>query len=272
MWKRTIKQVALLGSYLPRQCGIATFTQDVYQSLRAVRPDWDVSVVALNDHRGPYQYPDEVKFEIDQRVDSYRRAARYLNACQYDAIFIQHEYGLFGGDAGEMLFELLDTIRIPVVTMLHTILEEPNDDQFRVLRRLAAQGANVITMSSRGRIFLRDVYDIPVDKINIIPHGIPEMPFVDPVFYKDKYGWLGKQIALTFGLLSPGKGIEYAIEALPSVVAQHPDLQYVILAPPIRICCWPKVKNIEIRCGNLPSNAVLPTMFNSSISLSNLMI
>lgn len=229
MLSRDIRRVAILGSYLPRACGLATFTNDVYRTLASARPEWEVSVVAVNDDGGPYNYPSEVRFEIDQRPDSYRCAARYLAACEYDVLFVQHEFGLFAGAAGDMLFELLDNTRLPVVTMLHTVLKNPDDDQFRVIRRLVARSADVITMSARGSGFLADVYDVDSRKINVIPHGIPDVPFTDPIFFKDQFGLLGKKVALTFGLLSPGKGIEYAIDALPTVVAEHPDLVYVIL-------------------------------------------
>ena len=234
---RKLSRVALIGSYLPRPCGIATFSGDVFRNLRLARPDWDVKVVAINDAiassdsnpaRG-YDYPAEVEFEIDQSIDSYRQTAQYLNAHQFDAIFLQHEYGLFAGPAGEMLFELLDNVRAPLVTMLHTVLKEPDEHQFRVLRRLAARSSKVITMSPTGQRFLSDVFDVADEKIQVMPHGIPDSSGIDSDQMKRKLGYAGRKVVLTFGLLSPGKGLEHAIEAMPAIVDQNPDALYVIL-------------------------------------------
>ena len=228
MYLRRLQRIALIGSYLPRPCGIATFSGDVFRSLCGARGDWKVDVMALNDG-GRYDYPAEVRFEIDQRATSYQRAARFLDANHYDAIFLQHEYGLFGGRSGDMLFELLDRTRIPLVSMLHTVLKDPDEDQFRVLRRLAARSSQVITMSDTGHRFLNDVFGVSDDRIVTMPHGIPDTQYVEPNSAKGQFDLDGRSVALTFGLLSPGKGIEHAIEALPAVVDRHPDLTYVLL-------------------------------------------
>lgn len=231
---RQLSRVALVGSYLPRPCGIATFSGDVYSSLKMARPDWDVRVLALNDRAGDdpspaYDYPAEVTFEIEQSVASYRRAAKYLNANQFDAVFLQHEYGLFAGPAGEMLFELIDNIRAPLVTMLHTVLKDPDEDQFRVLRRLAARSSKVITMSSTGEKFLDEIFHVDSERVEMIPHGIPDSSGIDSAEMKEHFGYAGRKVILTFGLLSPGKGLEYAIEAIPAIAAKHPEILYVVL-------------------------------------------
>ncbi|MFG0262989.1 MAG: glycosyltransferase family 4 protein, partial [Novipirellula sp. JB048] len=229
MESRSLKRVALIGSYLPRPCGIATFSNDVFKSLKAARPDWELSVLAVNDPQHDYEYPDEVRFVIEPTTEGYARAAAFLKASQFDAIFLQHEFGLFGGLAGDRIFSLLDRVRTPLVTMFHTILDKPDEHQFRVTRQLAARSSHLITMSPRGEQFLSDVYQVDRERISVLPHGIPDVAFIDPIFYKEELGLLGRKVALTFGLLSPGKGIEYAIESLPHVVEKHPDLVYVIL-------------------------------------------
>ena len=230
---RSLHRVALVGSYLPRPCGIATFSGDVYRNLCAARPDWQVDVVALNDREAStgegYDYPSEVRFEIDQTIESYHAAARYLNTNRFDAVYLQHEYGLFGGPAGEMLFELLDNVRAPLVTMLHTVLKDPDEDQFRVLRRLAARSSQVITMSPTGRRFLENVFEIPTERIEVMPHGIPDSSGIDAAAMKRQFGYEGRKVVLTFGLLSPGKGLEHAIEAMPQIVERHPETLYVVL-------------------------------------------
>ena len=229
MKERQLTKIALLGSYLPRKCGIATFSSDVFSAIAAAAPNCDVQVIALNDTPQTYKYPNEVRFVIEQEQASYRRAADFINASEFDVLFIQHEFGLFAGSAGAMLFELLDNIRIPVVTLLHTILKNPDEDQFRVTRRLAARSSELVTMSERGKNFLRDIYEIDVEKVTVVPHGIPDIAFDAGEQQRCQFGWNGKKVGLTFGLLSPGKGIEYAIDAVPEVVKCHPDFVYVLL-------------------------------------------
>lgn len=231
---RQLSRVALIGSYLPRPCGIATFSGDVYRSLQLARPNWDLSVVALNDRssaidQASYSYPPEVRFEVDQNIDSYRQTAKYLNAGHFDAVFLQHEYGLFAGPAGEMLFELLDNIRAPLVTMLHTVLKEPDEDQFRVLRRLASRSSKVITMSPTGKRFLDEVFHVDQSRVEMMPHGIPDSSGIDSTEMKQRYGFAGRKVVMTFGLLSPGKGLEHAIESIPAIAARHPEILYVVL-------------------------------------------
>jgi glycosyltransferase involved in cell wall biosynthesis len=225
-----IRKIALIGDYLPRKCGIATFTHDLRQSIATQHPATECIVVPVNDVEGGYEYPPEVRFEIEEKeLSSYRRAADFLNFSNVDIVSLQHEYGIFGGAAGSHVLKLLRDLRIPVVTTLHTVLEHPNADQQRVLKQLAELSARLVVMSQRGRAWLTDIYGIDEQLIDFIPHGIPDMPFVDPTFYKDQFGVEGRFVALTFGLLSPNKGIEYMLRALASVVQKHPNFVYIIL-------------------------------------------
>lgn len=223
-------RIALVGDYLPRQCGIATFSYDVCHSLTMQYPGTECMVVPVNDIPEGYDYPPEVRFEIvEQDVKSYQRAADFLNFTNAEVICLQHEFGIFGGPAGSHILTLLREVNIPVVTHLHTILEQPGPDQRRVMRELTRLSARLITMSQRGIKTLEQTYEVPPEKIDFIPHGIPDMPYVDPNFFKDQFGVEGRKVLLTFGLLSPNKGIEYVIRALPEVVKEAPDLVYIIL-------------------------------------------
>ncbi len=187
-------------------------------------------VVPVNDLAGGYDYPAEVRFEIaEQDLPSYLRAADFLNITDVDVICVQHEFGIFGGPAGSHVLALLRELRMPIVTTLHTILREPNAEQRRVMRELIRLSTRLVVMSERGREFLREVYQAPAAKIDFIPHGIPDMPFADPNYFKDEFGVAGKQVLLTFGLLSPNKGIEYALGALPEIVREFPNIVYIVL-------------------------------------------
>jgi glycosyltransferase involved in cell wall biosynthesis len=225
-----IHKVAFVADYLPRKCGIATFTSDLRNSVAGQYPSIDCVVVPVDDVEGGYDYPPEVRFEIqEQELASYRRAADFLNFANVDVVSLQHEYGIFGGDAGGHVLALLRDLRTPVVSTLHTVLESPNDDQRLVLHKLGELSARVVVMSERSRTFLTEIYDVPDEKIDIIPHGIPDMPFVDPNFFKDQFDVEGKFVALTFGLLSPNKGIEQVLRAMPKIIEHIPDFVYIIL-------------------------------------------
>ena len=230
MWGHHPRHVAFVGDYLPRQCGIATFTSDLYKSYNAFIPDSNPMVVSVNDTPEGYDYPSEVRYDFYQHdQEAYRKAAEFLNSKDVDVVCLQHEYGIFGGTAGSYILTLLRNLTMPVVTTLHTILKTPNEEQLLVLKSIADLSSRVVCMSEKGRNFLINIYEIPDEKIDVIPHGIPDMPFVDPHFYKDKFGMEGKQTLLTFGLLSPNKGIENVIRALPRIVKQHPDVVYMVL-------------------------------------------
>ena len=225
-----IHKVAFLGDYLPRKCGIATFTTDLRCAVAAEFPAMQCLVVPVNDLAGGYDYPAEVRFEIaEQDLPSYLRAADFLNITDVDVVCVEHEFGIFGGPAGSHVLALLRELQMPIVTTLHTVLREPNAEQRRVMRELIRLSTRLVVMSERGREFLRDVYQAPADKIDLIPHGIPDMPFADPNYFKDEFGVAGKQVLLTFGLLSPNKGIEYALRALPDIIREFPNVVYIVL-------------------------------------------
>ena len=215
---------------MPRRCGIATFTADLCEAVAGQFPDVTCFAVPVNDIKGGYPYPPRVRFEMAERdIESYRRAADFLNITNVDMVCLQHEFGLFGGPAGSHILAMLRELRMPVITTLHTILREPNSEQIKVMKELTEWSDRLVTLSQRGVEFLRDIYKVPAEKIDLIPHGIPDVPFVDPTFYKDRFGVEGKLVLLTFGLLAPNKGIEYVIEALPAIVAAHPEVVYILL-------------------------------------------
>ena len=225
-----IRKIAFVGDYLPRKCGIATFTHDMYASVAGRFPDAQCFVVPVNDRPEGYDYPPEVRFEIEEQdLESYRRAADFLNFANTDVVCLQHEYGIYGGVAGSHILGLLRDLRMPVVTTFHTVLREPDVDQRRVLKELAALSARVVVMTERARTFLRGIYGVPEAKIDLIAHGIPDTPFVDPDLYKDQFGVGGRLVALTFGLLSPNKGIEHMLRAVPEVHESFPDFVYIVL-------------------------------------------
>jgi glycosyltransferase involved in cell wall biosynthesis len=225
-----LKRIAFIGNYLPRQCGIATFTTDLCEAIATEHSEITCIAVPVNDTPAGYSYPSRVRFELNEKdVDSYLRAADFLNINNVDLVCLQHEYGIFGGRAGCHVLALLRELRMPIVTTLHTILREPDPDQRRVLQQVAALSDRIVVMSTRGAEFLRDIYDVPSEKIDFIPHGIPDVPFVDPSFHKDLFGVEGKTVLLSFGLLSANKGIENVISALPDILAKHPNVVYIIL-------------------------------------------
>ena len=225
-----IRKIAFLGDYLPRKCGIATFTTDLRCAVAKEFPAIQCLVVPVNDIETGYDYPAEVRFEIaEQNLPSYLRAADFLNITDVDVVCVEHEFGIFGGPAGSHVLALLRELQMPIVTTLHTVLREPNTEQRRVMRELIRLSTRLVVMSERGREFLRDVYQAPTAKIDLIPHGIPDMPFADPNYFKDEFGVAGKQVLLTFGLLSPNKGIEYALRALPDIIREFPNVVYIVL-------------------------------------------
>jgi glycosyltransferase involved in cell wall biosynthesis len=225
-----IRKIAFIGDYFPRKCGIATFTYDLRTAVAEGFPRIESFVAPVNDLDSEYDYPGEVRFEFAENdLDSYRRTAAYLNFSNADVVCLQHEYGIYGGPAGSFILPLLRDLRIPIVTTLHTVLEKPDPDQRRVLLELAALSARLVVMSERARRILREVYGIADEKIDLIAHGIPDLPFVDSSFYKDQFGVEGKNVLLTFGLLSPNKGIETMLRAIPEIVKKFPNLVYIVL-------------------------------------------
>ncbi|MFQ5706502.1 MAG: glycosyltransferase family 4 protein [bacterium] len=230
MNSKDIRKIAFIGDYLPRQCGIATFTYDLRNAVVTLQPQSECIVVAVNDRQEGYDYPEEVQFVIaEQDIKAYERAADFLNFNNTDVVSLQHEFGIFGGSAGSHILVLLRNLRIPVVTTLHTILQNPNSAQRRVMKELVALSARLVVMTKRGKSLLREVFQVPDGKIDLVPHGIPDTPFVDPNFYKDQFGVEGKFVILTVGLLSLNKGTENVLKALPKVIAEFPNLVYIIL-------------------------------------------
>jgi glycosyltransferase involved in cell wall biosynthesis len=216
-----IERIAFIGNYSPRQCGIATFTTDLCEAVAAEHDATTCIALPVNDIEGGYAYPSRVRFELTEKdVDSYRRAADFLNINSVDLVCLQFEYGIYGGRAGSHILALLRDLRVPVVTTLHTILRQPDPQQKKVLIEIAGLSDRLVVMSKRGEDFLQEIYNISPDKIDVIPHGIPDLPFVDPSFHKDLFGVEGKIVLLSFGLVSPNKGIENVISALPCKVCR----------------------------------------------------
>jgi glycosyltransferase involved in cell wall biosynthesis len=226
----TARHIAFVGNYVPRRCGIATFTADICEAVAAQFPDASCIVGSVNDRAQGYDYSERVRFEFaEQDEDSYRRAAHFLNINNVEVVSVQHEFGIYGGPAGSHLLTLLREVRMPVVTTLHTVLSQPNDEQRMVMEQLDLLSSRFIVMAERGREMLISIYGVAPEKIDLIPHGVIDMPFVDSNFYKDIFGVEGKTVLLTFGLLSPNKGIEYVIEAMPEILQQHPNVVYLVL-------------------------------------------
>ncbi len=226
-----VRRVAFVGNYVPRKCGIATFTTDLCESIATEYPATNCIALAVNDRESGYAYPTRVRFEIaEQELASYRRAADFLELNNIDVVCLQHEFGIFGGEAGSHLLTLLRELRMPVVTTHHTILDKVPKPEFRdVMLELVDLSDRLVAMSQRGVQMLQDCYDVPREKIELIPHGIPDVPFVDPNFHKDQFGVEGRTVILTFGLLAPAKGIENAIRGLSKVVERYPNVAYIIL-------------------------------------------
>lgn len=225
-----IRHIALIGNFLPRKCGLATYTTDTYNALIARFPDLRVDVYAMDDHPGMYAYPPEVTRAIPQHERAaYLDAARAIEASGAQAIWVQHEYGIYGGAAGEHLIALLDRVSVPVFATLHTVLERPSADERRVMEALLRRSARVVVMAERGRDILKRVHGVDDRKMVMIPHGVPDRALADPDQFKPAFGWEGRDVVLTFGLLAPNKGIETIIAAMPEVVEADPRALYVVL-------------------------------------------
>jgi glycosyltransferase involved in cell wall biosynthesis len=222
--------IVLIGNYLPRRCGIATFTTHLLESIAQNAPGIDCWAVAMNDQPEGYSYPPQVRLEINQnQLNEYTLAADQLNLNQVDVVCVQHEYGIFGGQRGSFIIELLSELKMPIVTTLHTLLKEPTDRERNIIMQLAKLSDRLVVMSERSVEFLRDIYSVEAEKIVLIHHGIPDVPLVDSSTYKGKFSVSEKKVLLTFGLLSPGKGIETVINALPKIVKTHPDVIYMVV-------------------------------------------
>ena len=222
-------RIAVIGNYLPRQCGIATFTTDLCAAISAEYGTARLLALPVNDTEQGYDYPARVRWSLAQDdVRSYQDAAEFLNFNNIDMVCLQHEYGIFGGPAGGHILHLLRGLKMPVVTTLHTVLREPNPDQLMVMEEIAELSDRLIVMSQLSSQFLQEIFKVPGGKIDMVPHGVPDLPFLDPNFYKDRFGVEGKAVLLTFGLLSPNKGIENVIQALPQILAKHKNVAYIV--------------------------------------------
>jgi glycosyltransferase involved in cell wall biosynthesis len=222
-------RIAVIGNYLPRHCGIATFTTDLCEAISAEYGTARLLALPVNDTAQGYDYPPRVRWSLAQDdVASYEEAAAFLNFNNIDMVCLQHEYGIFGGAAGSHILHLLRGLKMPVVTTLHTVLREPNPNQLRVMEEIGELSDRLIVMSQLSSQFLQEIFKVPESKIDMVPHGVPDLPFLDPNFYKDRFGVEGKAVLLTFGLLSPNKGIENVIQALPQILSKHKNVVYIV--------------------------------------------
>src|SRR6195256_1229585 len=222
-------RIAVIGNYLPRQCGIATFTTDLCAAISGEYGTARLLALPVNDTEEGYDYPARVGCSSAQHdIASYQQAAEFLNFNNIDMVCLQHEYGFFGGPAGSHILHLLRGLKMPVVTTLHTVLREPNPSQLVVMEEIAELSDRLIVMSQLSSQFLQEIFKVPGSKIDIVPHGVPDLPFLDPNFYKDRFGVEGKAVLLTFGLLSPNKGIENVIQALPQILSKHKNVVYMV--------------------------------------------
>jgi glycosyltransferase involved in cell wall biosynthesis len=225
-----LQRVAFVGNHLPRRCGIATFTHDLHRAVSMARPELETGVVAMTNQGCTYDYPPAVRFQIREEViGDYAEGAALLNNANFDVVSLQHEYGIFGGQAGSNIIEVLSRLDMPIVTTLHTVLAHPTPIQHDVMRRIIDTSAKIVIMSETARELLRSVHDVPAHKIDVIPHGIPDFPFIEPHHAKTEFGFDKKMIILTFGLLSPNKGIEVMLDAMPDIIKSCPNAVYVVL-------------------------------------------
>ncbi len=219
-------KICLIGTYPPRECGIGTFTYDLRHALNGVQSN----VIAITSPNTKHKYPQEVTFEIRRnQLGDYRQAAEYINCSGIDLVCLQHEFGIFGGDDGDYIADLLANLTVPVVTTLHTVLPDPPEGIRRTLIRIAESSDHLVVLNPVAIEILKTDYGISEAKISSIHHGVPDVPFIDPNFYKDKFDVEGRLVLLTFGLLNRNKGIELVIEAMPSIVERHPNVAYLVL-------------------------------------------
>ncbi|MCJ7692581.1 MAG: glycosyltransferase family 4 protein, partial [Sedimentisphaerales bacterium] len=230
MARSTTKKIAFISSFPPRKCGIATFTSDLIKNIKlTAKSNFEPLVVAMRAD-SELRYNDPVKFEVRENVkNDYICAADYINFSHVDVVSVQHEFGLFGGNAGSYLSLLLNKLHAPIVTILHTVLDDPNESYFNSMMDVCEASYKIITMNERGVTMLENIYGVERDKIQLIPHGIPDLPFVDNNYYKHKFGLEGRRTILTFGLLSRNKGIEVMLKAMPTIIEAEPSVLYVIL-------------------------------------------
>ena len=246
-------RVLFIGTYVPKECGIATFTFDLLNSVSGVHDDIHCEVIALNDPSETYNYPEEVVFQIERdKLEDYYRAADFINQSDADIVCLQHEFGLFWGNAGDYIFALLSGINKPVITTMHTVIREPEPEYRISTEKLIKYSEKLVVMSQTAVEMLKDVYKVPDEKIEMIFHGLPDYPFNNCSKYKQMLNLKGAPLILTFGLLSPNKGIESMLEALPEVVSQYPDLVYLVLGathPMVKKTQWRSIQAVSYEEG-----------------------
>lgn len=222
-------KVAVIGTYAPRKCGIATFTEDLVTQVSAHHPNIVFDLYALDRAESALGYEPGVEVIAEGDPEAYRAAADRINRSGADAIWLQHEFGIFGGTDGAFIAELVERIAAPLIVTFHTILSEPNENQRAIVRRLLTRANEAMVMSQHGRNLLIEAYGAAPDSVTIIPHGAPDRPFGRAGEFKDRMGLADRPVLMTFGLLGPGKGIEHAIDALPAIAAKYPDVVYRIV-------------------------------------------
>ncbi|KQM18973.1 glycosyltransferase family 4 protein [Novosphingobium sp. Leaf2] len=222
-------RVALIGNFGPRKCGIATFTTDVFDKLAEYHPEIAVDVYALDDPAQPLSYTNVVDTIAWNDIADYERAARKINDSGVDVVWLQHEYGIFGGDDGEMVTHFVNRLAAPLVLTLHTVLTDPSERQRAILRHLVTRASRIMVMSRTSCDLLENAYGAPADILEVIDHGAPDRPFGRQEEFKARLGLSGRKVLTTFGLLGPGKGLEHAIRALPAIVERHPETVYRIV-------------------------------------------
>lgn len=223
-------RIAFIGNSLPRRCGIATFTSDLAMAVGALGDGVETAIIAMCDPGGHYAWPDSVVLSIDQAdPGAYRAAGEFINAHGFDCVCLQHEFGIYGGEAGAYLLSLIAALKVPLVTTLHTVLDRPDEAQRRVMDTILAASAQVVVMAAKGRDILIETYGADPARIAIIPHGIPDARFETPDRAKRRLGLAGRKVILTFGLIGRNKGIETMIEAMPAILAGSPDALYILM-------------------------------------------
>jgi glycosyltransferase involved in cell wall biosynthesis len=223
-------RVALVGNALPRRCGIATFTTDLEQALNRLPETHETSILAMNDPEQEYDYPSKISLTLRQNHrEDYRAAADFIHKQAADVVCLQHEFGIFGGEAGVYVLDLLERLKVPAVVTLHTVLDTPSPAQHEVMRRLLAASTIVVVMAEKACQILIDCYGANPAQIAVIPHGIPDVPWSLPATAKAQLGYTDKKVILTFGLIGPGKGIEWMLDAMPTILASVPDAVYVVM-------------------------------------------
>jgi glycosyltransferase involved in cell wall biosynthesis len=237
---QTPKEVCYLSTYPPRKCGIGVYTKDLVDAMDLYSDSVSSTVIALNENRASNRYDERVKWQIrHDKEEDYIKAAEEVNSSDIDVVNIQHEFGIFGGEWGSHVISFLDTLRKPVVTTLHTLQPDLDPQGQRVLKQILSR-SNAIVVMNNTAIGLLAQLRVPFERINVIPHGCPDIPFVSSNYVKPSIGLKDRTVLCTFGLISRGKGIEYAIQALPRVIEKHPEIIYLIIGE-----THPVVKRIE---------------------------